>query len=151
MADPRNILVREGTGNYVIWMLNSTDAVKPGHIVTTTGEGDRAVAWADADGDISYSVVGVAPGHDVNTAYGTGVMIPTYPRSAGATIWLRIKTSAGAITAGALIMNDGATTANGLGILGADSATLPFTILGSTTMFSADEANERWCKVELGS
>ena len=97
---PNKILIREGKGNYVVWMLNSTDAVKPGHIVTTTGEGDRAVAWADADGDISFGVVGNPPGHDVNTAFGTGVMMPVYPRSAGAEVWVRAKTSLGANTAG---------------------------------------------------
>ena len=146
---PNKILVREGKGNYVIWMLNSTDAVKAGHIVTTTGEGDRAVAWADAAGDIAYGVVGNAPGNDVGTAYSTGIMIPVYPRSAGALVWVRIKTSAGAIVAGQAIMHDGATGANGQADLGVDSATLFASKIGVSTMTSADEANERWCKVEL--
>ncbi len=148
---PNKILIREGKGNYVVWMLNSTDAVKPGHIVTTTGEGDRAVAWADADGDISFGVVGNAPGHDVGTAYGTAVMMPVYPRSAGAEVWVRAKTSLGANSAGQILMNDGATTANGLAIVGADSATLPMTKIGVANMFSADVANEKWLKCVLGS
>lgn len=146
---PNKILVREGKGNYVIWMLNSTDAVKPGHIVTTTGEGDRAVAWPDAAGDISYGVVGNAPGNDVNTAYSTGVMIPVYPRSAGATVWLRAKTSLGANIAGQVIMHDGAAGATGLAVLGVDSATLFATKIGVSTMTSADVAAEKWLKVEL--
>ena len=147
---PNKILVREGVGNYVIWMLNSTDAVKPGHIVTTTGEGDREVAWADAAGDISYGVVGNAPGNDVNTAYSTGVMIPVYPRSRKATVWVRLKTSAGAITSENLIMHDGAAGATGLAVIGVDSATLPFTKIGVAAMTSADVAAERWLKITLG-
>ena len=148
---PSKILVREGSGNYVVWMLNSTDAVKPGHIVTTTGEGDRAVAWADADGDISYGVVGCAPGHDPDTAYGTGVMMPVYTREGGAQVWVRAKTSLGANTAGQILMNDGATTANGLAIVGADSATLPMTKIGEASQTSADVAQEKWLKMTLGS
>ena len=148
---PNKILIREGKGNYVVWMLNSTDAVKPGHIVTTTGEGDRAVAWADADGDISFGVVGNAPGHDVDTAYSTGIMMPVYPRSAGAEVWVRAKTSLGANTAGQILMNDGATTANGLAIVGADSATLPMTKIGEANQTSADVAAEKWLKCVLGS
>ena len=147
---PNKILVREGKGNYVVWMLNSTDAVKPGHIVTTTGEGDRAVAWADADGDTSHGVVGNPPGHDVNTAFGTGVMMPVYTRNGGAQVWVRAKTSLGANIASQPLMNDGATTANGLAILGADSATLPFTRIGYADQTSADVAEEKWLKMTLG-
>lgn len=147
---PRTILIREGVGNYVITMNNSTDAVKPGHIVTTTGEGDRAVAWPDAAGDISYGVVGCAPGHDVNTAYSVGDMMPVYTRSGKALVWTRIKTSAGANTAGQIMMHDGATAVSGLGIVGTDSATLPMTKIGVSTMTSADVAAEKWLKVQLG-
>ena len=146
---PRSILVREGAGNYSITMNNSTDAVKPGHIVTTEGEAARAVAWPDADGDNSTGVVGCAKGHDVDTAYAVGDMMPVYQRNSGAEVWVRVKTSAGAIQLGDKLMNDGATTANGLAILAADSATLLDTVLGVASMISADEANERWCKVKL--
>ena len=90
MATPRKILVREGKGNYCITMNNSTDAIKPGHIVTTTGESDRDVCWADAAGDIAYGVVGCAPGHDVDTAYSTGDMVPIYTRAGGSTVWVRL-------------------------------------------------------------
>ena len=147
---PNKILIREGKGNYVIWMLNSTDAVKPGHIVTTTGEGDRAVAWADAAGDISHGVVGCAPGQDPNTAYGTGVMMPVYTRSGGAQVWVRAKTSLGANIAGQPIMHDGAAGASGLAVLGVDSATLPFTRIGYADQTSADVAAEKWLKMTLG-
>ena len=150
MTTPGNILVREGIGNYVEWMLNSTDAVKPGHIVTTTGEGDKSVAWPDAAGDISYGVVGCAPGHDPNTAYSVGDMVPVFTRSGKATVWLRVKTSAGAQTAGMIMMHDGATAVSGLAIIGADSATLPMTKIGVATMTSADVAAEKWLKVQLG-
>ena len=146
---PSTILVREGAGNYSITMNNSTDAVKPGHIVTTEGEGARAVAWPDTDGDNSTGVVGCAPGHDVGTAYAVGDPMPVYVRGSGAEVRVRVKTSAGAIQLGDKLMNDGATAANGLAILAADSATLLDTVLGKATMISADEANERWVKVKL--
>ena len=148
---PRNILIREGKGNYVVTMYNSTDAIKPGHIVTTTGESGRGVCWPDAAGDIAYGVVGCAPGHDVDTAYSVGDMVPVYPRTGGAMVWVRIKTSAGAIVRGQAIMHDGATAVNGLGILGVDSATLFATKIGAAEQISADVAAERWCKVGLES
>ena len=147
---PRKILVREGVGNYCVTLNNSTDAVKPGHIVTTTGEGDRAVAWPDAAGDISYGVVGCAPGHDVDTAYSTGDMMPVYTRSGKAQVWVRIKTSAGATTAGQIMMHDGAAAISGLGIIGVDSATLPMTKIGAGAQYSIDVAAEKWLKVDLG-
>ena len=147
---PRKILIREGKGNYVVTMKNSTDAVKPGHIVTTLGEGDRDVAWADADGDYSHGVVGCAPGHDVDTAYAVGDMMPVYTRNGGAQVWVRAKTSLGANVAGQQLMNDGATTANGLAIIGADSATLPMTRVGYADQTSADVAAEKWLKMTLG-
>jgi len=151
VTTPNSILIREGVGNYCVTMYNSTDAIKPGHIVTTTGETGRGVCWADAAGDIAYGVVGCAPGHDPNTAYSVGDMVPVYPRSAGALVWVRIKTSAGAIVRGQAIMHDGATAVNGLGILGVDSATLFATKIGSAAQISADVAAERWCKVQLES
>lgn len=147
---PNKILVREGKGNYVIWMENSTDAVKPGHIVTTTGEGDRSVAWADAAGDLSHGVVGNPPGHDVNTAFGTGVMMPVYTKTGGAQVWARAKTSLGANLSGQPLMHDGAAGANGLAVLGVDSATLPFTRIGYADQTSADVAAEKWLKMTLG-
>ena len=147
---PNKILIREGVGNYCITMNNSTDAVKPGHIVTTTGEGDRAVAWPDAAGDISYGVVGCASGHDPDTAYSVGDMMPVYTRSGKAQVWMRVKTSAGANTAGQIMMHDGATAVSGLAIVGADSATLPMTKIGASAMTSADVAAEKWLKVDLG-
>jgi len=151
VTTPNSILVRKGKGNYCVTMYNSTDAIKPGHIVTTTGETGRGVCWADAAGDIAYGVVGCAPGHDPNTAYSVGDMVPVYPRDGGAEVWVRIKTSAGAIIRGQPIMHDGATAVNGLGILAIDSATVVFTKIGVATQISADVAAERWCKVSLES
>lgn len=132
-------------------MNNSTDAVKPGHIVTTTGEGDRAVAWPDAAGDNSFGVVGCAPGHDVNTAYAVGDMMPVYTRASKATVWVRAKTSLGANIAGQKLMHDGATAVSGLAILAADGATLFNDILGECLQTSADVAAEKWLMVQLGA
>lgn len=148
MATPRDILVSPGIGNYVKTFNNSTDAVKPGHIVTTTGEtaDTRNVAWPDAANDICLGVVGCAPGHDIDTAYSTGDMMPVYLKGNGAEVWVRVKASAGAIKTGAEIMHDGGTAANGLAILGTE---LVFEHLGFASMESPDVAAERWCKVVL--
>lgn len=141
---PKTILVRKGAGNYCLTMNNSTDAVKPGHIVTTTAEGDRDVAWPDAANDIAKGVVGCAPGHDIDTAYSVGDMMPVYPKGHGTEVWVRVKTSAGAIESGMELMHDGGTAVNGLAILGTE---LFFEHIGYATMASADVAAERWCKM----
>jgi hypothetical protein len=148
MATPRDILVAPGVGNYVITMNNSTDAVKPGHIVTTTGEtaDTNNVAWPDAGNDICLGVVGCAPGHDIDTAYSVGDMMPVYIFGHSAEVWVRVKTSAGAIKRGLELMHDGGTAVNGLAILGTE---LIFEHLGYATMESPDVAAERWCKVVL--
>jgi hypothetical protein len=148
MATPRDIEVAPGVGNYKITCNNSTDAVKPGHIVTTTGEtaDTRNVAWPDAANDICFGVVGCAPGHDIDTAYSTGEMMPVYVKGSAAEVWVRVKTSAGAIKLGAELMHDGGTAVNGLAILGTE---LVFEHLGFASMESPDVAAERWCTVRL--
>jgi hypothetical protein len=115
--------------------------------VTTTGETQKNVAWPDAAGDIATGVVGCAPGHDIDTAYSTGDMMPVYMTGSGATVWVRLRTSAGALTAGAFVSHGGATV-DGLAIVGVDSATLANNI-GRITHFHADVAAEQWIKVRL--
>ena len=151
MATPRQILVAPGAGVYEVTANNSTDAVVPGGIVTTTGEtaDSNNVAWPDAASDIVLGVVGCPPGHSIDVAFATGDMMPVYVRGSGATVWVRIKTSAGAIKKGTALQHDGATAANGLAILAADSVTLFNDFLGLSAMDSPDEANERWCMVRL--
>jgi hypothetical protein len=145
MTTPRDILIAPGAGNYVQTFNNSTDAVKPGHIVTTTGETQKNVAWPDGANDISTGVVGCAPGHDIDTAYSTGDMMPVYMCGSGAVVWVRYVTSGGALTAGALIDNSGA-TADGLAVLGTEGL---YENLGRITHFHADVAAEQWIKVRL--
>jgi hypothetical protein len=127
---------------------NSTDAVKPGHIVTTVAEAQKAVAWPDAANDVSTGVVGCIPGGDIDTAYATGVMMPVYMTGSAAVVWVRYKTSAGALSAGELIGNDGATAANGLAILGVEGT---YENLGRVTHFHDDIAAEAWIKVRLST
>ena len=116
--------------------------------MTTTGEATfKAVAWPDAAGDISLGVVGCAPGHDINTAYATGDMVPVYMTGSGAVVWVRYRTSAGALTAGAIISGGGATI-DGLAIAGVDNATL-WNYLGRVTHWHDDIAAEAWIKVRL--
>jgi len=131
-------------------MNNSTDAVCPGHIVTTTGEtaDTNNVAWPDAASDIVLGVAGCSPGHDLDTAYAVGEMLPVYMKGHGVEVWVRVKTSAGAIKMGTSLTSDSATI-NGLAILTTDSATLFNDFLGLATMDSPDVAAERWVKVRI--
>jgi len=148
MTTPRTILIAKGVGNYCITCNNSTDAIKPGHIVTATGEtaDTNNVCWPDAADDMSLGVVGCAPGRDVGTAYAVGDMMPVYLVGSGTECWVRIKTSAGNIKRGVLLKHDGATAVSGLAILGTEGV---YENLGRASMESPDEANERWCKVIL--
>jgi hypothetical protein len=148
MTTPRDILIAPGAGNYIQTFNNSTDAVKPGHIVTTTGETQKNVAWPDAANDISVGVVGCAPGHDIDTAYSTGTMMPVYMVGSGAVVWVRLKASAGALTAGCLVGNDGATAVNGLAIAGVEGT---YENIGRITHYHADVAAEQWIKVRLST
>ena len=152
MATPRQILVTKGVGNYEVSMNNSTDAVCPGHIVTTTGQtpDTRDVAWPDAASDIALGVVGCSPGHDLDTPYTVGEMMPVYRKGGRAQVWVRVLTSAGAIKIGTRLMHHGGTAVDGLACLAADSATLFNDYLGIATMDSPDVAAERWCMIILG-
>lgn len=141
-------MIANGTGTFIQTFNNSTDAVKPGHIVTTEAEGQKAVAWPDAANDISTGVVGCAPGHDIDTAYSVGDMMPVYMTGSGAVVWVRAKTSMGSRNAGALIGNDGATGANGLAAVGVEGL---YENLGRITHFHTDIAAEQWIKVRLST
>lgn len=129
-------------------MNNSTDAVKPGHIVSTNAESAaKDVAWPDQAGDVSTGIAGVIPGGDVDTAYAVGAMLPVYLCGGGATVWVRYRTSAGALKAGEMISNGGATI-DGLAIPAVDSAT-PWNRIGRITHWHVDIAAEAWIKVRL--
>lgn len=117
--------------------------------MTTTGEATfKAVAWPDAAGDLSLGIVGCSPDHDINTAYAVGDMVPVYMCGSGATVWVRYRTSAGALTAGQFISNGGVTI-DGLAITAVDSATL-WNLVGRVTHWHDDIAAEAWIKVRLG-
>ena len=148
---PRDILIADGAGNFIGSFFAANDAVVPGHIVTQTGGSQKAVDWPDADGDHSLGIVGCSPGHDIDTAY-TAVTdtFPVYLCGSGAEVWVRFKTSGGALVAGEPVMNDGATAANGLAIAAADSATLFATVVGKCQHWHDDIASESWIKVRLG-
>jgi hypothetical protein len=143
---PRDILVANGVGNFVKTFNNKVDAVKPGHIITCTGAAaDGDAAWPDAANDISTGVVGCAPGHDIDTAYSTGDMMPVYMTGSGAEVWVRYKTSAGALVAGDLIDNTGV-AADGLATKGTEGL---YENLGRVTHWHNDIAAEQWIKVRL--
>lgn len=117
--------------------------------MTQVGEATfKAVAWPDVAGDVSLGIVGCAYGHDINTAYATGDMMPVYMCGSGAVVWVRYRTSAGALTSGQFISNGGATI-DGLAIPAVDSATL-WNLVGRVTHWHDDIASEAWIKVRLG-
>ena len=125
---------------------NKVDAVKPGHIVTQTGAAAASdVAWPDAANDTSVGVVGCAPGHDIDTAYSTGDMMPVYMTGSMAVVWVRYVTSGGALVAGDLVDNSGV-TADGLAVLGTEGL---YENLGRITHWHNTIVGEQWIKVRL--
>jgi hypothetical protein len=139
-------LIANGAGTFVQTFNNSTDAVKPGMIVTQTGEAAASlVAWPDGANDISTGVVGCAPGHDVDTAYTVGDMMPVYMTGSMAVVWVRLVTGAAAMVAGDLVDNSGA-TADGLAVVGTEGL---YENLGRITHWHNTIAAEQWIKVRL--
>ena len=146
---PRDILLADGAGNFISTFMSHTDAVKPGHIVTQTGGAQKTCCFPDAAGDATLGVAGCIPGADVDTAYTAGDTFPVYLVGSGATVWVRYRTSGGALVAGSPVMADGG-TADGLGVVGADSVTVFAAGLGRCTHWHDDIASESWVKVRLG-
>ena len=128
--------------------MSHTDAVKPGHIVTQTGGSQKTCCWPDAAGDDSLGIVGCRPGQDVDTAYTAGDTFPVYVVGHCATVWVRYRTSGGALVAGSPVMADGG-TADGLAIAGADSATVYAAGIGRSQGWHDDIASESWVAVCL--
>ena len=145
---PRDILIANGAGTFVMTFASHTDAVVPGHIVTQIGGAQKTCAWPDGAGDVSLGIVGCNPGHDVETAYTAGDTFPVYIVGGAATVWVRYRTNGGAIVGGAPVMGDGG-TADGLAIAGADSATIMFAGIGRCTHWHDDIAAESWVAVKL--
>ena len=128
--------------------MTADDAVMPGHIVTQTGQSQKVCAWPDGANDPSLGIVGLNPGHDVDTAYAVGTSVPVFMVGGLATVWVRYKTSGGALVAGNPVASNGATV-NGLAIAGADSANLFAIGIGRCTHWHDDIASESWIAVKL--
>ena len=143
--NPKDILIANGAGNFIMTMNNKTDAVKPGHIVTNEAAANDAT-WPDAADEHPCGVVGCIPGGDVDTAYSTGDMMPVYACGSGAVVWVRLKNGVAAGTAGALVGHDGATAANGLAIAGVEGK---YELIGRYTHWHNTIAAEQWVKVRL--
>jgi len=141
-------LIAPGAGKYKMTFATHTDAVKPGHIVSQTGGTQKTCCWPDAVTDNTLGVVGCKPGHDVDTAYTAGDTVPVFMRGSGAVVWVRFRTSGGALVAGQPVSHGGA-TADGLGIAGVDSANHLFDHLGYCTHWHDDIASESWVQVRL--
>ena len=115
-------------------------------IVTQTGAAAASdVAFPDGANDISTGVVGCAPGHDVDTAYSVGDMMPVYMTGSMAVVWVRLVTGAAAMVAGDLVDNSGI-TADGLAIVGTEGL---YENLGRITHWHNLIAAEQWIKVRL--
>ena len=141
-------MIANGAGKFIMTFATHTDAVKPGHIVTNTGGAQKTCAWPDAAGDVSLGVVGCMPGHDVEAAYTAGDTVPVYMVGGVAVVWVRFRTSGGAVLAGDPIMADGG-TADGLAIVGADGATVFAAGIGRSLHWHDDIASESWIQVRL--
>ena len=107
----------------------------------------KELAWPDQAGDISTGVVGCAPGHDIDTAYSVGDMMPVYMCGSGATVWVRYRSSAGALVSGQRVSGGGATI-DGRAIAAVDVAT-PGVHIGRVQHYHTDIAAEAWIKVRL--
>ena len=145
---PRNVLVSNGSGNFIKTFFAENDAVKPGHIVSGTAAGQGACDWADAANDVPIGVALCMPGQDIDVAYTAGVSFPVAVCSSGAEVWVRFKTSGGALAAGSLVMHDGATAANGLALLGTEGL---YEVIGRTAHLHDDIASESWVLVRLST
>ena len=97
---------------------NGTD-IKPGMIVTKTGE---TITTPDIDipgaaDEISYGIVGLLEDHDIDTAYGDNVFVPLHSKGSGAVVWMWCTAGDGDKVVGAPMMHSHA-GANGLGLGG---------------------------------
>ena len=145
---PRDILIANGCGTFVMTFMSHTDAVLPGHTVTQIDGSQKTCAWPDTAGDVSLGVVGLNPGHDIDAAYTAGDTFPVYMVGGGATVWVRYRLSGGALVAGSPVMSAGG-TADGLCIAGADGVTICFTGIGRSIAWHDDIASESWVAVKL--
>jgi hypothetical protein len=146
---PRDILIAEGVGNYVKTFNNEADAILPGHIVSTTvAAADGNILWPALADEISTGVAGCAPGHDIDTAYAVGEMVPVYMVGSMAEVWVRMKAGVLAQVAGNLIGSDAATAANGLAIAGVEGTVEN---IGRLTHWHNTIAAEQWVKVRLST
>ena len=88
------------------------------------------------------------PGADVDAAITAGVSFEVAVCSSGAEVWVRFKTSGGALAAGSLVMHDGATGANGLALLGTEGL---YEVIGRSLNLHDDIASESWVLVRLST
>ena len=121
--------------------------VKPGHIVSGTGETQKACSWPDGANDVPIGVVMERPGFDIETGYPVGTSFPVAVCSSGADVWVRFKTSGGALAAGSLVSHSDA-EANGLAELGTEGL---YEVIGRSLDLHDDIGSESWVKVRLNT
>ena len=143
--NPRSILVANGSGNFIKTYYSATDSVKPGHIVSGTGVAQKACDFPDDASDVPIGIVLCSPNHDVNTAYAVGGSFEVAVCSSGALVWVRFKTSGGALAAGSLVDHSGL-EANGLAELGVEGL---HENIGRSLDLHDDIASESWVLVRL--
>jgi len=140
-------LVANGDGNFIKTYFAENDAVKPGHVVSGTGAAQGACDWPDGANDIPLGVVMELPDQDIDTAYTAGASFPVAVCSSGAEVWVRFKTSGGALAAGSFVSHSDA-EANGLTELGTEGL---YEVIGRCLDLHDDIASESWVKVRLNT
>ena len=101
------------------WLRTNGTDIKPGMIVTKTGE---TITTPDIDipgavDEVSVGIVGLLPNHDIDTAYGDNVFVPVHSKGSGDIVWMWMTAGESDQVQGAPIMHSHA-GANGLGLPG---------------------------------
>ena len=136
-----------GDGNFIKTFYSVADSVKPGHVVTGTGAAQGAVDWPDGANDVPTGVVLETPSQDIDTAYAVGASFPVAVCGSSAEVWVRFKTSGGALAAGSFVSHTDL-EANGLTELGLEGT---YEVIGRTSHLHDDIASESWVLVRLST
>ena len=116
--------------------------------MTNTGGAQKTVCWPAAATGVATGVAGLLPGHDIDTAYTAGDTIPVYMTGSRCVVWVRYKTSGGALVAGSFVSSDGL-AGIGEAFVAVDSAT-EWNLVGRCTHWHDDIASDSWVQVRLG-
>ena len=140
-------MIANGDGNFIKTYMSENDAVKPGHVVSGTGAGQKGCDWPDGADDVPLGVVMEKGNQDIETAYAVGESFPVAVCSSGAEVWVRYKTNGGALAAGSFVSHTDA-EANGLTEVGTEGL---IEVIGRCLDLRDNIASESWVKVRLNT